>query len=528
MLGSLNGHRHVQRRWPQRIAALAELEQVELGALSDDALRAHADRLLDELSRWGMEVTWFAGVGRTCAQLMVPMHAPGVADPIVLFLGNDSLLLEAERVLRRAANDSDQVKDYLIRFGHAVESADPIHPTLRESPEHLAWQLAAARRSDVGPDERLARAGPQRETAEAAVRAMKGLRGLIARRVLAVGQSYAAHTDDAVFHFQRVLAATRTTFLEAGRRLAQAGKLPQAEDVFYLERDELWAAASASAERLTAKVVERRALREQHKRLAPPPFIPPASDPSWANDPFFKLMPPAVLTAVFERGVRERDGKRVLVGSPGSPGRAHGIARVISGPEDFGRFQKGDVLVARATSPIWTPLLGIAAAAVTEVGGQFAHAAIVAREFGIPLVDGALDATRVIAEGAPVVVDGSAGIVELWGNRSNSLRVGGVGLGLSTDQLMLGSVAHSEAKDAATAAGLFGLSRQLGGVVGAPLTPMFLSLAASLMAVSSTLFQRGHGDYALTFVFLALMQGLGLVVYVFAHVGAISRRQSDF
>ncbi len=65
------------------------------------------------------------------------------------------------------------------------------------------------------------------------------------------------------------------------------------------------------------------------------------------------------------------------------------------------------------TSPIWTPLFGIASAAVTEVGGQFAHAAIVAREFGIPLVDGALDATRVITDGAPVVVDGSAGLVEL-------------------------------------------------------------------------------------------------------------------
>ncbi|HET7088832.1 MAG TPA: hypothetical protein VFL17_09295, partial [Anaerolineae bacterium] len=91
----------------------------------------------------------------------------------------------------------------------------------------------------------------------------------------------------------------------------------------------------------------------------------------------------------------------------------------------------------------------------------------------------------------------------------------------------VGSVAHSEAKDTATAAGLFGLSRQLGGVVGASLTPMFLSFAAPLMAVSSTLFQRGHGDYALTFVFLALIQGLGLAVYVFAHIGAISRR-SDF
>jgi pyruvate,water dikinase len=101
------------------------------------------------------------------------------------------------------------------------------------------------------------------------------------------------------------------------------------------------------------------------------------------------------------------------VGSPSSPGRARGIARVVSGPDDFERFQKGDVLVAHATSPIWTPLFGIASAAVTEVGGQFAHAAIVAREFGIPLVDGALDATRVITDGAPVVVDGSAGIVEL-------------------------------------------------------------------------------------------------------------------
>jgi len=228
-----------------------------------------------------------------------------------------------------------------------------------------------------------------------------------------VGQSHSAHTDNAVFHFQRVLAALRATFLEIGRRLARMSKLAQAEDVFYLERDELWTAASAPPGRFADKVAERRALREQYKRLAPPPFIPPASDPSWMKDPFFKLVPQAMRTAMFARGIRERDGKRVLVGSPGSPGRARGIARVISGPQDFSRFQKGDVLVTRSTSPIWTPLLGIAAAAVTEVGGPFAHAAIVAREFGIPLVDGALDATRVITDGTPVLVDGSAGVVEL-------------------------------------------------------------------------------------------------------------------
>jgi pyruvate,water dikinase len=86
---------------------------------------------------------------------------------------------------------------------------------------------------------------------------------------------------------------------------------------------------------------------------------------------------------------------------------------VIAGPDDFHRFKPGDVLVAHTTTPIWTPLFNIASAAVTEVGGPFSHAAIVAREFGIPLVNGALDATQVITDGTLVVVDGSAGIVEL-------------------------------------------------------------------------------------------------------------------
>lgn len=128
-----------------------------------------------------------------------------------------------------------------------------------------------------------------------------------------------------------------------------------------------------------------------------------------------KMTPAEVRAQLMERGLQTRDGRRVVVGTPASPGTARGIARVVSGPEDFGRFQPGDVLVAHATSPIWTPLLAVAAAAVTEVGGPFAHAAIVAREFGIPLVDGALDATRSIPDGVPVVVNGSSGLVELGG-----------------------------------------------------------------------------------------------------------------
>ena len=160
-------------------------------------------------------------------------------------------------------------------------------------------------------------------------------------------------------------------------------------------------------------MVQRRLLREQQKRLAPPAFIPPLSDPAWGSDPQWKMFSSALGAVVLQRGVQEHNGRRILVGTPGSPGRARGTARVITGPDDFPRFHLGDVLVAHATTPIWTPLFNIASAAVTEVGGPFSHAAIVAREFGIPLVNGALDATQAIADGTPIVVEGSAGIVEL-------------------------------------------------------------------------------------------------------------------
>lgn len=413
LIGPMNGHNRAKRRWPARITTLSILERTELTTLSDGDLRTHVGDLLKELGWWWVEVSWLNALVRIGAMVLSGMNIPGLDEPAVLFTGNDSLLLQAERALLQAADDQDKVAEYLMRFGHFSESVDPIDLTLRESPEHLAWQLAAIRQSDSDPDVRLSRARKQRQSAEAAVRALKGFGGWVARNALITGQSHAAHTDDAVFHFQRVISALRAAFLEVGRRFTLKGKLAHLDDVFYLEYDELWRTTGESAKTLAVKVIERRALREQRKRLSPPLFVPPISDPVWTKDPLLKMMPPAMYATMFQRGVQERGGKRVLVASPSSPGRARGTARVILGPKDFSRFEKGDVLVTRTTSPIWTPLLGIAAAVVTETGGPVAHAAIVAREFGIPLVDGAIDATRVISDGAPIVVDGSTGIVEM-------------------------------------------------------------------------------------------------------------------
>ena len=100
-----------------------------------------------------------------------------------------------------------------------------------------------------------------------------------------------------------------------------------------------------------------------------------------------------------------------LNGTAASAGTAHGTARVINGPDDFGRFQLGDVLVCRTTDPAWTPLFGMAAAVVTESGGMLSHAAIVAREFGIPAVVGVRDAMTLLADGTSVTINGSLGTV---------------------------------------------------------------------------------------------------------------------
>ncbi|MBF6445320.1 phosphoenolpyruvate synthase [Nocardia farcinica] len=104
-------------------------------------------------------------------------------------------------------------------------------------------------------------------------------------------------------------------------------------------------------------------------------------------------------------------GAVLLRGLAAAPGRATGPVRVLTGPERGGELRDGEILVAPMTNPDWLPTLIRAAAVITDSGGMTCHAAIVAREFGVPCVVGARTATTVLRDGATVTVDGSAGEV---------------------------------------------------------------------------------------------------------------------
>ncbi len=130
----------------------------------------------------------------------------------------------------------------------------------------------------------------------------------------------------------------------------------------------------------------------------------------------------AGVTPTAADGLGEPEDQVALKGMPASPGRATGSVRVVRGPEDFARFESGDVLVAQVTAPAWTPLFSLAAAVVTDGGSLAAHASLVAREYGIPAVVGVGSATARLRDGQRVLVDGDRGHVVLLDGENQPTR----------------------------------------------------------------------------------------------------------
>lgn len=192
--------------------------------------------------------------------------------------------------------------------------------------------------------------------------------------------------------FLQALDVGRAMARRIGCELAQSGVLDEPDDVAMLTVDEMLTATRA--ERLQDLVIARRARHDAHGRVNVPN--------SWRG------RPSVAVATDDEPGA----GGLVLTGVGACPGTVEGPARVVLDPT-FTDVEPGEILVAPFTDPSWASVMFTAAALVVDIGGTLSHAAVVARELGLPCVMGTGEGTRQIATGDLCRVDGAAGTVEI-------------------------------------------------------------------------------------------------------------------
>ncbi|WIY83336.1 PEP-utilizing enzyme [Propionimicrobium sp. PCR01-08-3] len=187
--------------------------------------------------------------------------------------------------------------------------------------------------------------------------------------------------EGTLYLIEEFFCTARTGIDEIADRLVSRQQLDRTDDIRFLYLEEIETALRDKKDRLQSIVVRRRRKRG-------------AAEAVW-----------------WDRGqvIENRD---VLRGLPASSGRAAGTARAIRSPDEFHRLQPGDILICPYTDPTWTPLFTLAAAVVADSGGPLSHAAIVAREYGIPAVLGTGNATS-LPDGAQLMVDGTNGTVTI-------------------------------------------------------------------------------------------------------------------
>ena len=212
----------------------------------------------------------------------------------------------------------------------------------------------------------------------------------------------------------------RRAVLTAGRRVAAAGRLKDAEHLVDASFEEMCALVAGgngpAAEELAQRHETRISLtaKDAPPLLGDPPTPPP--DPSGLPPAAGRVMRAMgiVIGEMFGNSEAEHE-ERLVRGLAASPGVYEGPARRVAGPAEFDLIQQGDVLVTESTSEAFNILLPLLGGIVTDSGGLLSHAAIVAREYGIPGVVGTREATGLIPDGTRVRVNGGAGEVVVLG-----------------------------------------------------------------------------------------------------------------
>jgi pyruvate,water dikinase len=294
---------------------------------------------------------------------------------------------------------------FLAEHGHLGQSVDDfIQASWVEEPSLLLADLAKRMGRPAGSvRERRERLRREADALADSVRARlePGSDDLAAfERLLAHARDIGPLTEGHNYWIDRMAQSRlRVLSTRVGRRLAAEGSIEDPADVFYLEHADI-TAALVSPRDLRTTVADRKAAHARQLAIVPPRTIGAAREEASAPDRF--------------DGARlESTDPNQLLGTGASAGVVRGTARVVLANDQFGRIQPGDVIVCPSSNPSWIPVFSIAGGLVTNTGGVLSHAAVVARELGLPAVVGVADATAHIADGRLIEIDGGRGIVSM-------------------------------------------------------------------------------------------------------------------
>ena len=178
-----------------------------------------------------------------------------------------------------------------------------------------------------------------------------------------------------------------------GTRWSRAGKIDGADDIFFLTMQEIVAELEQPGSVALRRIIDRnRTYYRGFRHFRNPNEVAPQQS----------MAPP-----------RAADASGELRGIGCSRGYIEGIARVITSLPDAERLQQGDILVTHFTDPGWTLKFPLLSGVITESGGMLSHAAVIAREYGIPAVLAVNGATRHIRDGQRIGLDGHSGRIDL-------------------------------------------------------------------------------------------------------------------
>lgn len=309
------------------------------------------------------------------------------------------------------------LQSYFELYGdRAVREAELSTPRWREDPRPVLTMVRVSLRGEARDVEsQLVRAKAQADAEMAKLLPrLTFIEQTLVRHLVARSQRSARLRERMRAWVTRVLGMLREAALDADRRLLRLA--PElAEDQLALARNGATVAQIPSVFFLTVDEVVH-ALKTSRTDLAP---LVRARRAEFARDQA-RPDPPATFTGAPPPVVLPPAGGDVLRGLPASGGVVEGRARVLLGADRMGDLVPGEVLVVHTTDVGWTPLFPLAAGVVTELGGPLSHAAVVAREFGVPSVVNVEGVTRAIRTGELVRVDGDRGVVERLGRSPGS------------------------------------------------------------------------------------------------------------